>query len=228
MMAQPKIKLVSIIKSLFNEDEKISRMITEILLTEKGQISFDEILSAAKKVEKEENAESLAIETSLIMEYWRLMLPVRIKHDGSIQWSNRLNRPKIGEKYEVPPCIAFAFRHLKLTGRWEWKSAIKDYLDEIGEPNQQIIVEIIEEAIKNVQLKWFVSKAVLEKACKQHNYPKDTDVLIAELKGGGIISPCVEYSLFSRKSFERFIKNFSSSGPMYELNKALFVLEFKD
>ena len=227
-MALSQNKLVSIMKSLFNEDEEISKMIVELLLTEKRQIDFNEILSAAKRIEKEEKAESLAVEASLAMEYWKLMLPARTKHQGSIQWSNRLNRPKPGEKYEVPPCIAFAFKRLMSEGIWNWKLAVKDYLDEIKEPNQQVTIDVVEDLVKNAYLKRFVSKALLENMCKQHNYPKDADVLIAELKAGGVISPCVEYSLFSRKIFEKFIKDFSKTGPLYELNRALFILELRE
>jgi len=220
-------KLVSIMKSLFNEDEEISKIIVELLLTEKRQIDFNEILSVAKRIEKEEKAESLAIEATLTMEYWRLMLPVRTKHQGNIQWSNRLNRPERGEKYEVPPCIVLAFKHLMSEGTWNWKSAIKDYLDEIKEPNQQVTIDVIKDLVKNAYLKRFISKTLIENMCKQHNYPKNTDVLIAELKGGGIISPCVEYSLFSRKIFEKSIKDFPKTGPLYESNRALFIFELE-
>jgi len=227
-MALSQNELTSIVKSLFNEGDKISKIIVELLLTEKPQIDFNEILSAAKRIEEEEKAESLAVEASLVMEYWKLMLPVRTKHQGSIQWSNRLNKPQPGEKYEIPPCVTFAFKRLESEGVWNWKLAIKDYLDEIKESNQQVVIDIVEEVVKNAYLKRFVSKALLENACKQHNYPKDADALIAELKAGGVISPCVEYSLFSRKSFEKFIKDFSKTGPLYELNIALFALELKE
>ncbi|RJS77388.1 hypothetical protein CW667_03505 [Candidatus Bathyarchaeota archaeon] len=225
-MVLPQPRLIHLVKHLFNEDDKISRMIVELLQAGKPRINFDEILSTARSIEKE-NAKNLAMETCLVMEYWKLMLPVRTKHDGSIQWSNRLNRPESREEYEIPGCITFAFEHLKSEGVWDWRSAVKDYLDKIKESNQRIIIDITEDIVRNAYLKRFVNKLILQEACGQHNYLGNVDTLIVELKGGGIISPCVEYSLFSRKSFEKLIKGFSKTGPFYELNRALFVLELK-
>jgi len=161
------------------------------------------------------------------MEYWKLMLPVRTKHDGGIQWSNRLNRPESREEYEIPGCITFAFEHLKSKGVWDWRLAVKDHLDKIKESNKNVIIDITEDIVRNAYLKRFMNKVILREACSQHNYLGNVNTLIVELKGGGIISPCVEYSLFSRKSFEKLIKGFSETGPFYELNRALFVLELK-
>ncbi|MFW6117140.1 MAG: hypothetical protein ACOC6G_00970, partial [Thermoproteota archaeon] len=59
-------------------------------------------------------------------------------------------------------------------------------------------------------------------------YEESVDPLIAELKDGGIMSPCLSYSLFSRKIFLNSVGKFSGGGPLYELNKALFVLELKN
>ena len=155
--------------------------------------TFDEILSIARNIEKSGGAENIAVESTLVMEEWRLMLPARTKHNDSIQWDNRLNRPIPGETYEIPTCIAFAFEHLRSQGIWSWRLAIKAYMESIKQPNQQ----------------------------------EDVDALIAELKSGGI-SPCVKHSIFSRKFFEKYIENFSKSGPLYELNKALFIFELSE
>jgi len=218
-------ELINMVKSLFSEDEKVSRMIVELLLAGKSRITFDEILSIARNIERSGDAENLTVESTLVMEGWRLMLPARTKHKSSIQWNNRLNRPIPRETYEIPACIAFAFEHLKSQGIWSWRLAVKAYMESIKQPNQQVILDIIDEIVKESQFRRFVSASTIHEACKRHNYSGDVDALIAELKGGGIISPCVEHSIFSRNFFGKYIENFFKSGPLYELNKALFIFE---
>ena len=156
-MVLSKAELVDMVKSLFSEDRKVSRMIVELLLAGKSRITFDEILSIARNIEKSGGAENIAVESTLVMEEWRLMLPARTKHNGSIQWDNRLNRPIPGETYEIPTCIAFAFEHLRSQGIWSWRLAIKAYMESIKQPNQQVILDIIDEIVKKSQFKRFVS-----------------------------------------------------------------------
>jgi len=110
-MVLSKAELVDMVKSLFSEDRKVSRMIVELLLAGKSRITFDEILSIARNIEKSGGAENIAVESTLVMEEWRLMLPARTKHNGSIQWDNRLNRPILGETYEIPTCISPCVKH---------------------------------------------------------------------------------------------------------------------
>ena len=227
-MVLSKAELIDIVKSLFSEDRKVSRVIVELFLAGKSRITFDEILSIARNIEKSGGAENLAVESTLVMEGWRLMLPARTKHEGSIQWDNRLNRPIPGETYEIPTCIGFAFEYLRSQGIWSWRLAVKAYMESIKQPNQQIILDIIGEIVKDSHFRRFVSASAIHEACKRHNYSGDVDALIAELKSGGIISPCVKHSIFSRKFFEKYIENFSKSGPLYELNKALFIFELSE
>ena len=123
-MVLSKAELVDMVKSLFSEDRKVNRMIVELLLAGKSRITFDEILSITRNIEKSGGAENIAVESTLVMD-------------------NRLNRPIPGETYEIPTCI----------------------------------------------------------------------------------SPCVKHSIFSRKFSRNTSKNFPKAGPLYELNKALFIFE---
>ncbi len=84
------------------------------------------------------------------MEEWKLMLPTRTKHNGSIQWDNRMNRPIPGETYEIPACITFAFEYLRSQGIWSWRLAVKAYMESIKQPNQQVILDIIDEIVKKL------------------------------------------------------------------------------
>jgi len=223
-MPLSKSKLIQAARSLFKEEEKITEMIVEILLTKKLRIDFDEIMRIAEKLGESENVEDLAKETMLAMEDWRLMLPVRAKH-CSIAWENRLNTPKPGETYEVSTCIVLAFNHLTSKGVWDWRLSIRKYMESIRQPNKDIVLSVIDEILRKLYFKRLTNAMVIHEACKHHDYEENIGVLIVELKGGGIISPCLGYSLISRRLFAKHIEGLYEGGPFYEINRALFILE---
>jgi len=49
-MVLSKAELIDIVKSLFSEDRKVSRVIVELFLAGKSRITFDEILSIARNI----------------------------------------------------------------------------------------------------------------------------------------------------------------------------------
>ena len=224
-MPIPKLKLIRAIRSLFNEDEEITKMMVEVLLTGKLRIGFDEILSMARKLEAGKSAEALSRETVLAMEDWKLMLPERTKHGRGIAWENRLNLPRTGESYEVPLCITLAFNNLRSQGLWNWRFSVEEYMKTIREPHKDIALDVVGEVLAKSYFKRFTNATVVKEACKHHNYPGDIGALIAKLKGGGIISPCLSHSLFRKDISVKDKKEFYGGAPLYELNKALFVLE---
>ena len=58
-MVLSKAELVDMVKLLFSEDRKVSRMIVELLLAGKSRITFDEILSIARNIKKAEAPRTL-------------------------------------------------------------------------------------------------------------------------------------------------------------------------
>lgn len=97
-------------------------------------------------------------------------------------------------------------------------------MEVIGQPDKDVVLSVIEEVLRKLYFEWFTNTRIITEACEKHNYRENVDPLIAELKGGGIISPCVGYSLFSSRSLARQIEDVCKEGPLYEGNKALFVL----
>lgn len=122
-MPLSKSKLIEAVKFLFQEEENITRMVVEALLTGKARMDFSEMVNIAEKL-KNGNAVDLAREVVLVMEDWRLMLPFRTKRYRGTAWEDRLNTPRPEEIYEVPTCIAMAFRHLMSDGVWDWRLSI--------------------------------------------------------------------------------------------------------
>lgn len=227
-MPLSKSKLIEAAKFLFKEKGNITRMVVEVLLTKKLRIDFDEIADIAKKLDENGNLANLAREAVLAMEEWRLMLPFRAKLHRSTAWEDRINIPNRKEIYEVPICVAYAFDHLTSDGVWDWRSSIGKYMEIISQQHKDVVLSVIDEVVNKLYFKRFTNARTINEACENHDYQENVDLLIAELKGGGIISPCLGYSLFSRRSFAKHLQDLYEGRPLYEVNKALFVLELEN
>jgi hypothetical protein len=73
-------------------------MIVEILLTQNLRIGFVEILYIAERLESSKNVEELAKETTLVMEDWRIMLPVRAKHYDGIALGEQTEHARVNSQ----------------------------------------------------------------------------------------------------------------------------------
>lgn len=214
-------KLTGMVKSLIDESEEVARIIVETLLSGKARIRYDEIASLARKIGGAKRAKGLSQEAVMAMGYWRLMLPARTSHGRGIAWENRLSVPRAGEIYEVPRCVSYTFGNLVSKGTWDWEFGVKEYMREIGEKDENIVLEVIKRLVKGSYFKRLINARMIEEACRIYNYPRSTGTLIAELKGGGVMSPCLSHSLVPSRSVER--RELFSGGPLYELNRALFL-----
>ena len=219
-------RLTEAVASLFDEDERVAEVIARILLTGKARVFHDDMVSLANNLVGVKGAELLAREAAMAMMRWRLMLPVRSVHGRGLAWEHRLGVPRAGEAYEVPRCIAYAFEGLASRSTWDWRSGVKEYMRRIGESHGDIVLRVIEGVVARSYSKHLTNASTIREACRRYGYPKSVGSLIAELKGGGIISPCLGLSfILSRLAMDDRVRGLCRGAPIYELNKALFVLE---
>ena len=124
----------------------------------------------------------------ILLERERLLIPARTSR--SLAWEDRMMILKPGEVFEVPNTILHLIRYMKETGEWSPHHAIKAYLEEIGEQSPEVILSMFNE-IKGETKGLMVTPEDLLRASDELNLTAEIGRIIAELKGGGIISPCL-------------------------------------
>ncbi|MHA1722554.1 MAG: hypothetical protein ACTSXW_05690 [Candidatus Baldrarchaeia archaeon] len=214
-------EIIQFLASLFEESRDVSNLMYRILSLEEDRISFKDILFLAEDITGDRSlGKELAEETILSMYWWRMLLPIRMKHVKNLSWENRLLLSDLDEIFEIPICIRYAFEGLCKNGTWDHEYSIYRYFSEIKEPCKDLILHVVNGLVEKTVSKYYVTASSIREECKRQNFPSSrVGILIAELKGGGFISPLV----FSPLPKILRLKE----EPLYELNKALFVLKLQ-
>ena len=197
-------KLAQVLKRRFPEEETGSLATLLSTASKKEEVYYEEI-----KVKKETK------DGLLLLAYnKRLLLPTRTSQvSRTLAWEDRILTPKPGETYEMPNVIRYLIRKAEETGQWRPYYAVRRYLEDIGEPETDKILRLFQEVKKKVANSKILSKTnkitpqLLKECSEKLGLELDIAKTIAELKGGGIISPCLH--------------NFSRFGIRYEINPSL-------
>ncbi len=163
-----------------------------LLAAERGKVSYEE---------------AVGDELLLFAEEERLLLPVRTSR--GLAWEDRVLVLASGEEYEMPTVV----RHLVLraaeAGDWDPEYAVRRYLEEIGEAEVERVLDLLHRVLEEGRRTGRVSAEQLRRYAEEVGLSSSLSRLIAELKGGGVISPCLRASL--------------PSGPLqYEINPSLY------
>ncbi|WP_457590530.1 hypothetical protein [Geoglobus sp.] len=145
-------------------------------------------------------------ELILFFDSEKLAFPVCATKD-SLSWGMRLLSI---QDLEIPYIIREVFK-----SNCDWKRAVTNYFRTIGEERPEEFVEIVREVIKN-RKKFLISGNEIVRISEK--YGRDGGVVIAELKGAGVISP---YSGCGR-AVSKLEKIYGS--PLYEINRFLIKL----
>ena len=186
----------------FIDEPKFLAPLADILdySCENGKISYDETL--------EITGES-ADEVLLLANRWRLLLPIRMMKSGA--WEDLLLICQSGESYTMPNIDRYLVQNARNTGAWDTTVAITSIFKKIEETNWHKIPTLIIEIGKNASNNQISGDQII-KVCIGTGMGVKVDVLIAELKATGIISP----KLGPLAEIARV------GSPIYELNPSLF------
>jgi hypothetical protein len=168
---------------------------------ETGRISYSEVVEISG-----DNPEDVL----LLGNGWRLLLPTRFQKSGA--WEDRLLLCRPGESYELPNVVRHLVRNASKTGDWDPVIAISEAFKEIDESSWQQMPEVVAEFGKQAGY-YQISAAEIIQICSRFSLGGKVDVLIAELKATGIMSP----KLGSLATVTR------AGSPLYELNPSLFI-----
>jgi len=145
---------------------------------DKGSIRYEEI----------ELEDDIKVDLLFLLVKERLLLPVRTSR--TLAWEDRLLIFKSGEKYEMPHVIRNLVRNTEKNGKWSPDYAIKKYLEDIEESESDKILEFFKLIRKNAG-GGKVTPDLIDEASEKTGLKSNIGRVIAELKGGGIISPCL-------------------------------------
>jgi len=148
-------------------------------------------------------------EVLLLGNKWRLLLPMRVEKSGA--WEDRLLLCKPGESYELPNVVRYLVQNASKTGHWAPIRAIAEVFKEMDEPDWQKMPELLAELGESAR-NYQISATQIGQMCSRVSLGKKVDVLIAELKAAGVMSP----KLSSLAEVSR------AGSPLYELNPSLF------
>jgi len=169
--------------------------------SKKGRLSYREIDKMAN-----DNAEDVL----LLGNEWRLLLPVRTLKSAA--WEDRLILCEPRESYEVPNIVRCLVEEASRTGDWEPEHAITKFFREMGEPAWERMPKLVQELGKQSK-DYRVTAVQIKEICSELDIGDRVDVLIAELKASGVMSP----KLGSIAEVSR------AGSPLYELNPSLFI-----
>jgi hypothetical protein len=185
------------------EDTELAAALATVLAyaSKTGRISYSE----AQEIAGDDLEDVL-----LLGNMWRMLIPVRIGKSGA--WEDRMLLCKPGESYQLPNVVRYLVQNAGKTGCWDSTYAIAEVFKEIEEPAWQqmpgLVAELGEKA-RDSQ----ISAAQIRQICTKAGLGDKIDLLIAELKGTGVMSP----RLGSLAEVAR------AGTPLYELNPCLFV-----
>lgn len=166
------------VKKRFPEED--ARAITKILsiAVEKGRVVYDEL----------DMREDVKDDLLLLLEKERLLIPVRTSR--ALAWEDRMMIFRSGEVFEMPNVIGHLMRYVEKTGEWNPDHAVRRYLEEIGEKAPEGILSLFKR-VKGDARDYRITPEAILRASEELNLTDEMGRIIAELKGGGIISPCL-------------------------------------
>ncbi len=120
----------------------------------------------------------------MLLERERVLIP--FETSKTIAWEDRVLTFKPGETYGVPHVVKNMLRRAEETGRLVPRYAFRMYLREIGEPETMAAFfdHVLDEA-ENGR----ISAEALSEIAGELSLGHRVGTIIAELKGGGVISP---------------------------------------
>ena len=212
-------------ESIFGED-RIHALIYAICLGLGDRFSIGEAVAAVEKGLGRKGVRQLVAEALCSMVWWRLLAPASHGHRLGLDWRLDSVLVRDEEVFEVPNAVRFTYQSLLEGLGWSWREGVLRYLLAIKDPFAEMGVEAVSKLLSKGVFGLYVSAKSIKEACLEAEYPRDPGAFIAELKGGGVLSPRVDLShntIFLREALEKGL----GRGPFYELNRGLFVKEIR-
>jgi hypothetical protein len=166
----------------------------------RGRVSYDEAQTLI-----EEGADDVLLLASEL----RLLVPMRTLRSAA--WEDRIFLAEPGAIYEMPHVVRFLVQNARQSGQWNPADALRECFRLAGEPEWERIPIVVDRIGQRSEAHRINARQIKE-VCDELGLGHRVDVLIAEVKGTGVMSP----KLGSLAEVARI------GAPIYELNPCLF------
>lgn len=182
------------------------RQIAQILAfaSATGAISYDE---AQKAIDGDPE------DALLIAHGQRMLIPLRSRR-GTLEWDDAVLLCQPGEDYRMPNVIRHLVGLAAETGNWSPEQAVGQSLREMGEPEWGRMSDLIRR-LGEAAVQYRIDADQIRQVCQESKLEDRVDLIIAELKGSGVMSP----------KLGSMAEALTLKSPVYELNPSLFVGE---
>jgi len=169
-------KLQGVLRELYpgENTEAMARVLAEA--SRRGWIAYGEIGL--------EEPERLDLMLLLVEE--RLLIPKASAK--SMAWEDRLARFTTDEVYEMPHAVRSLIQIALERDVWNPREAVKKYLNEIGESKTEAILKLLDRLME-ASVDHRVDAEKLRGLAEELALGREINRIIAELKGGGVLSP---------------------------------------
>jgi len=160
---------------------------------EEDHAALIEMLLLAAEKEKIRNNElemPVPVKEDLLMLLERERVLIPYGTSKTIAWEDRVLTFKPGETYEAPHVVRNMLNRAAETGELDPRYAFRKYLSEIGEPEPETMTSFFVHVLDNVE-NGRISAGTLSEIAGELSLGHRMGTIIAELKGGGVISPCL-------------------------------------
>lgn len=178
MLNERKRNLVKALRNVFPEEDQAPLIEILLLAAEKDKIQNNEI----------QVPEPVKEDLLILLERERVLIP--FETSKTIAWEDRVLTFKSGETYKAPHIIKHLLNRAEETGELDPSYAFKKYLREVGEPEPEKLSIFFNKVLENIE-KGRISAMMLSEIAKELSLEHRMGTIIAELKGGGVISPCL-------------------------------------
>jgi hypothetical protein len=170
----------------------LEKALRDVLPGEDMAALIETLLLAAEKEKIQNNEiqvpEPVKEDLLILLESENVLIP--FETSKTIAWEDRVLTFKPGEAYEVPHVIRYLLDRAGETGELDAEYAFGRYLREVGEPEPEKMTAFFNEVLRNVE-NGRISAGALSMIAGELSLEHRMGTIIAELKGGGVISPCL-------------------------------------
>ena len=165
-------------RDVFPEEDQTPLIETLLIAAEKDQIRNNEL----------QIPEPVKEDLLMLLERERVL--IRFETSKTIAWEDRVLTFKPSETYETPHVTRHMLNRAEETGELDPRYAFKEYLREIGESETETMTMFFDQVLDNVE-DGRISAETLSEIAGELSLEHRMGTIIAELKGGGVISPCL-------------------------------------
>jgi hypothetical protein len=173
-----KRNLEKALREVLPEEDQAALIETLLLAAEKEKIRNDEI----------HVPEPVKEDTLILLQSENVLIP--FETSKTIAWEDRVLTLRPGEAYQVPHVIRYLLEGAGETGELDAEHAFERYLREVGEPEPEKMTALFNEVLDNVE-KGRISAGTLSMLAGELSLGHRMGTIVAVLKGGGVISPCL-------------------------------------